>query len=66
MGIFLASIVEFMTFSFIYIIMIVGDRMNNFEIIRIINRMLDNTRIVSIDMNLYYIMEGLGIDKNIH
>lgn len=55
-----------MIFFSIYIIMFLGDKMNNFEIIRVLNRMVDNTREVSLDMKLYYLLEGLAIDKNIH
>ena len=40
--------------------------MNNFEIIKVLNRMIDNTREVCIDIKLYYLLEVLTIDKNIH
>lgn len=40
--------------------------MNNFEIIRVINRIVDNTREVSIGMNLYYLFDGLVFDKLEH
>lgn len=55
-----------MLFLIIYIIMILGDKMNNFEIIRVLNRMVDNTREISLDLKLYYLLEGLTIDKNMH
>ena len=41
-------------------------KMNGFEINRIFNRMLDNTRVISIQTKIYFLTEGLAIDKNNH
>ena len=38
--------------------------MNGFEICRIYNKMIDNVRIISIETELYYLLDGLTIDKN--
>ena len=40
--------------------------MNNFEVIRLLNKMVDNTKMISINVELYFIMEGLTIDKKGH
>ena len=40
--------------------------MNSLELNKILNRMIDKTKIVSIQTNLYYILESLTIDKNKH
>ena len=40
--------------------------MSGLEICRIFNRMLDNTRIISIETKIYYMTNGLTIDKNKH
>jgi len=40
--------------------------MNAFEINKIFNRMLDNTRVISIETKIYYMSRGLIIDKNKH
>ena len=40
--------------------------MNNFEIIRVLNRMIDGTREISICSRVYFIKKSLIIDKNIH
>lgn len=34
--------------------MMVGDNVNNLEIIRVLNRMIDNTRVVSIKTKITY------------
>lgn len=36
-----------------------GDMMNNFEVIRLINSMVDNTRVISIHTKLTYINSRL-------
>lgn len=38
--------------------------MNNFEVIRILGWMGENTKYVSICTEIYYIKKGLTIDKN--
>lgn len=40
--------------------------MNNFEIIRIFNKMIDNTRSLKVYAKLCYVKERLIIDKNRH
>lgn len=40
--------------------------MNNFEVIRILSRMLDNTRVISIGSQIHYLKQVLIIDKNSH
>lgn len=40
--------------------------MNNFEVIRLLNRMLDVTRDISIGTRIHYIKQALAIDKNGH
>jgi len=37
--------------------------MNNFEVIRIINRMVDNTKVISINMRLSFLNDDVVIDK---
>ena len=43
-----------------------GDIMNSLELSEIFNRMIEKTKVVSIETNLYYILKGLTIDKNEH
>lgn len=43
--------------------MIVGDKMNFLEINKILNKMIDNTRVGGIDLNVSIIKKGLIIDK---
>ena len=38
--------------------------MNFLEINRIINKMVDNTRIIMIDLKIAHLKSGLSIDKN--
>lgn len=38
--------------------------MNNFEVIRIFNRMLSSTKRISIESRICYINKALAIDKN--
>ena len=65
--IFLANLVEFMIFKFFYIIIFLGDNyMNNFEVIRLLNIMVDNTRKISIESRIHYINQALAIDKKGH
>ena len=40
--------------------------MNNFEIIRLLNKMIDNTEHVKINTKLTYVLNRLAIDKNKH
>ena len=40
--------------------------MNYLEINKVLNRMIDKTRIISIKTEVYYIFKGLPIDKNGH
>ncbi|MDO5393533.1 MAG: hypothetical protein Q4F33_02935 [Mycoplasmatota bacterium] len=40
--------------------------MNNFEVVRLLGRMLDNTREISISSRIHYIKTALIIDKNSH
>ena len=40
--------------------------MNNFEIIRLLNKMIDNTEYVKINTKLTYALHRLAIDKNKH
>ena len=40
--------------------------MNSLELNKIFNRMIEKTKVVSIETNLYYILKGLTIDKNEH
>ena len=40
--------------------------MNYIEINKIFNNMLDNTRIISIETQLYFLIDGLIIDKKSH
>lgn len=40
--------------------------MNNFEIIKIFDRMISNTRFLSMEASVYYINKALSIDKNSH
>ena len=40
--------------------------MKNFEVILLLNRMLDNTRIMIRENNVYSIKRALAIDKSIH
>lgn len=40
--------------------------MNNFEIIKIFDRMISNTRFLSMEVGVYYINKALSIDKNSH
>lgn len=40
--------------------------MNNFEVIRLLNRMISNTRGISIGTRVHYIKRALAIDKNGH
>lgn len=40
--------------------------MNNFEVIRILSKMLDGTREISIRSRIHYIKQALAIDKNSH
>ena len=40
--------------------------MNSFEIIRVLNRMIDNTREISISSRVHFIKKSLLIDKNMH
>lgn len=43
-----------------------GDVMNSLELSKIFSRMIEKTKVVSIETNLYYILKGLTIDKNEH
>ena len=38
--------------------------MNGFEICKIYNKMIDNVRLISIETCVYYLLDGLTIDKN--
>lgn len=40
--------------------------MNNFEVIRLLGRMLENTKEISIGTRVHYIKQALAIDKNGH
>ena len=40
--------------------------MNYLEIAVILNKMIDNTRIVMIDLEVTHLKNGLSIDKNSH
>lgn len=40
--------------------------MNNFEVIRILGRMIEGTRSISIATRVHYIKQALAIDKNGH
>lgn len=56
-----------MIFEIFYIIIFLGDNfMNNFEVIRLLNIMLDNTRKISIESRVHYINQALAIDKKGH
>ena len=41
-----------------------GDFMNSLEISLILNKMIDNTRVVMIDLNVTRLKNGLLIDKS--
>lgn len=53
-----------MIFSNFWVIIFVGDKMNNLEVIRLINGMIDNTRVVSIHTRLTYINSRLNNWQN--
>lgn len=56
-----------MIFFNIYIIIFLGDEiMNNFEVIRLLGRMLDVTKEISISTRVHFIKQALVIDKNRH
>lgn len=40
--------------------------MNNFEVIRLLNRMISNTRDISVSTRVHYIKRAIAIDKNGH
>ena len=40
--------------------------MNNFEVIMLLNGMINKTRDISIESRIHYINEGLTIDKKGH
>ena len=40
--------------------------MNNFEVVKILDRMLSTTRTISVETRLCFINEALLIDKNNH
>lgn len=40
--------------------------MNNFEVIRLLNIMIGNTRKISIGSRIHYINQALAIDKKRH
>ena len=40
--------------------------MNNFEVVRVLGRMLENTRKISISSRVHFIKEALIIDKKKH
>ena len=56
-----------MIFEFFYIIIFLGDNfMNNFEVTRLLNIMIGNTRKISIESRVNYINQALAIDKKGH
>lgn len=46
--------------------MFFGDKMNFLEVSKILNKMIDNTRRVMIDLEVTHLMSGISIDKNSH
>ena len=59
-------IVDFMITNFFCSIMMLVIWMNNFEIIRLLNKMIANTERVKINVKLTYALNRLAIDKNKH
>ena len=49
-----------------YIMILFGDKMNFLEIGVILNKMIDNTRVVMLDLEVARLKNGLLIDKNNH
>ena len=63
---FLIFFCRFYDFSKKLYYYIFGDNMNFLEVGKILNKMIDNTRIVVIDLEVTHLMSTLSIDKNSH
>ena len=61
---FLAFYVEFMINFNFCIIMVLVKKMNNFEIMVVFDKMIDDTREIMINTKLSYAINRLIIDKN--